>query len=140
MQPLDLYLKPSHYLTAVTFIAWVFVLGLCLTVKLPWWQALGFAIGSLWQAIIWLRRYAWLQSETSLRRIQVSVNGWRISFANGLCYNAKLASGCRFLPGLIVLRLALPSGRRLWWLLLADNADAQVLRRLRVWGRWGPLG
>ncbi|MDP6969482.1 MAG: hypothetical protein QGG88_10300 [Gammaproteobacteria bacterium] len=137
MQPLDLYLKPSRYLTIIAIIGWILLVSLCLTVNPPWWQSLVFAVVALWRLIIWLRHYAWLQTDSSLQRIQAGGSGWRVSLANGVVCPVQLVSGCRFIPGLIVLHFTLPSKRKLWWLLLADSADIQALRRLRVWGRWG---
>ena len=148
MQPLDLHLRPSLNLQRVALLSWLILVSICVIADLPWWQSITFIFLSLWRLVIWLRHYALLQTASSLRQIHISINGWRVKLANGNTYDAQLLSGCRFLPGLIILRLQLSSKdldkahnntqHKLWWVLLADSANSEALRRLRVWGRWGP--
>jgi len=137
MQPLDLHLKPSRYLTWATLVVWGAIVSLLLSVGLPWWQSLAAVALAILLLLRWLQRYAWLQSSDSLQGIQINVHQWRLRFTDGQMHHAKLEFGCRFLPGFIVLRLRLQNGSLIWSLLLADNARADELRRLRVWGRWG---
>ena len=148
MQPLDFHLRPSLYLLRVAIVGWLLLVSILAMAALPWWQCLTLIFFSLWRLVIWLRHYALLQTDSSLRQIHISINGWRVKLANGNTYDAQLLSGCRFLPGLIILRLQLTSKdvdkahnntqQKLWWVLLADSANSEALRRLRVWGRWGP--
>lgn len=148
MQPLDFQLRPSLILQRVVILSWLTLVVICVTADLPWWQTITFILLSLWRLVICLRHYALLQTANSLRQIHISINGWRVKLANGSTYDAQLLSGCRFLPGLIILRLQLTSKdldkdnnntqHKLWWVLLADSANSEALRRLRVWGRWGP--
>ena len=137
MQPLDLHLKPSRYLTWAALVVWGGLVALLLSIPLPWWQSLAIIVASSWLLLHWLRRYAWLQAGNSLQSIYINVHQWRLQLANGQVYEAQLVSGCRFLPGFIVLRMQVPAGPVFWQLLLADSATAEGLRRLRVWGRWG---
>jgi hypothetical protein len=137
MQPLDLHLKASGYLTWAAVVVWGAMVSLLLGAGLPWWQNLATIVLASLVLRRWLQRYAWLQSSHSLRGIRISVHQWRLTFADGQVHDAKLASGCRFLPGFIVLRWRLQSGALIWCLLLADSARPDALRRLRVWGRWG---
>ena len=148
MQPLDLHLRPSLNLQRVALLSWLILVSICVISGLPWWQSITFILLSLWRLVICLRHYALLQTASSLRQIRISINGWRVKLANGNTYDAQLLSGCRFLPGLIILRLQLTNKdvdkvlnntqHKLWWVLLADSANSEALRRLRVWGRWGP--
>lgn len=148
MQPLDLHLRPSLNLQRVALLSWLILVIICVISGLPWWQSITFILLSLWRLVICLCHYALLQTASSLRQIQISINGWRVKLANGNTYDAQLLSSCRFLPGLIILRLQLTSKdldkahnntqHKLWWVLLADSANSEALRRLRVWGRWPP--
>ena len=148
MLPLDFHLRPSLNLQRVAILSWLILVCICVMADLPWWQSITFILLSLWRLVIWLRHYALLQTASSLRQIHISINGWRVKLANGNTYDAQLLSGCRFVPGLIVLRLQLTSKNvdkannntqlKLWWVLLEDSANSEALRRLRVWGRWGP--
>lgn len=148
MLPLDFHLRPSLNLQRVAILSWLTLVCICVMADLPWWQSITFILLSLWRLVIWLRHYALLQTASSLRQIHISINGWRVKLANGNTYDAQLLSGCRFVPGLIVLRLQLTSKNvdkannntqlKLWWVLLEDSANSEALRRLRVWGRWGP--
>jgi len=137
MRPLDLHLKPSRYLTWAALVVWALLVALLLSVTLLWWQNLAFVALSSWLLLRWLRRYAWLRAGNSLQSIRINVHQWRLQLANGQVHDAQLASGSRFLPGFIILRMQVPAGPVLWQLLLADSADVDGLRRLRVWGRWG---
>ncbi|MCP4880057.1 MAG: hypothetical protein GY905_05875 [Gammaproteobacteria bacterium] len=136
MQPLDLHLKPSRLLAGSAIIVWAVLLALFISTQPPWWQSVGVATMALWHLLVWLRRYAWLQTPDGIQRLHVSVHGWRVYLQDGRAYDVELASGCRFLPALIVLRLQAPGRPMLWWLLMADSAEAGALRRLRVFGRW----
>ena len=137
MQPLDLRLKPSRYLEWATLVVWGASVLFLLSVGLHWWQSLAACVGATWLFLGWLQRYVWLRASNSLQGMRISVHQWRLTLADGQVHDAKLASGCRFLPGFIVLRLRLQNSAIIWSLLLADNASADELRRLRVWGRWG---
>ena len=80
-----------------------------------------------------LRRY--LRNPRS--RLQLSARGeWRMLRDDGSVEHLRLLTGAYVQPWLIVLRFSGVSGRRVL-LLARDNTDADVLRRLSVWLRFG---
>ena len=137
MQPLDLHLKPSRYLTWAALVVWGGLVAFLLSITLPWWQDFAFVALSSWLLLRWLRRYAWLRAGNSLRSIRINVHQWRLQLASGQVYEVQPIAGCRFLAGFVVLRMQASAGPVFWQLLLADSATAEDLRRLRVWGLWG---
>ncbi len=138
MLPLQLSLKPSALLTYLIIVAWLALQGLLLFAGVNLWLCAAFAVFSALLYWRWLVIYAWLQAPRSLASIKVTGSGWHLRLRDGSITSAYPAPGCRFIPGLIVLRLRQLDGRIYWWPLLADSGETQQLRRLRMAGRWGP--
>ena len=138
MLPLQLRLKPSPYLTYLVTLTWLALLSLLLSTAVSLGLVAVFAICSAILYWRWLRTYAWQCAANSLLSIKVNAIGWHLCLRDGTKFSAVPAAGCRFWPGLIVLRLHKVEGGVFWWILLADNADINSLRRLRMVGRWGP--
>ena len=138
MLPLQLRLKPSRYLTYLVILTWLALLSLLLSTAVNLGLVAVFAFCSAILYWHWLRTYAWQNSANSLLSIKVNAIGWHLGLRDGTKFTAVPTSGCRFWSGLIVLRLSKIEGGVFWWVLLADNADINSLRRLRMVGRWGP--
>lgn len=138
MLPLQLRLKPSSYLTYLVILTWLALLSLLLSTAVNHWLVAVFAICSAILYWRWLRTYAWQSAANSLLSIKVNTIGWHLGLRNGTKFSAVPTVGCRFWPGLIVLRLRKLEGGVFWWVLLADSTDINSLRRLRMVGRWGP--
>jgi toxin CptA len=93
----------------------------------PWWCKLPAAAGVVLSLCIALRRWA----RTPVAAVGWSgEGGWRVLSAAGEDMPAELLS-CRVIGGAAVLRLAW-TGRRVALILLPDNLDADMRRRLRM--------
>lgn len=138
MLPLQLRLKPSRYLTYLVILTWLALLGLLISAAVNLGLVAVFAFCSAILYWRWLRTYAWQRDPHSLLSIKVNTLGWHLGLCDGSKFSAVPAAGCRFWPGLIVLRLRKLEGGVFWWVLLADSSESQSLRRLRMVGRWGP--
>lgn len=138
MLPLQLRLKSSRYLTYLVILTWLALLSLLISTAVNLGLVAVFAICSAILYWRWLRTYAWQSAPNSLLTIKVNTTGWYLGLNDGTKFTAVPIAGCRFWPGLIVLRLRKLEGGVFWWILMADNADRNSLRRLRMVGRWGP--
>jgi hypothetical protein len=138
MLPLQLRLKPSRYLTYFVILTWLALLGLLISAAVNLGLVAVFAFCSVILYWRWLRTYAWQSAPHSLLSIKVNTLGWHLGLRDGTKFSAVPTAGCRFWPGLIVLRLRKLEGGVFWWVLLADCSETESLRRLRMVGLWGP--
>ena len=85
-----------------------------------------------------LGRFAWQYGDRRARRfiarIELLDGVWRLETGDGSLYRAGLTDGYAH-PGIVILNFRLESGGRRSLALLPDAADAEALRRLRVWLR-----
>ncbi len=140
MLPLHLPIKPSPWHGRVVAVG-VLITCLCVvSVSPPWWQWALFLLFSTISVYGWLKRYVWLIHPHSIVHIKATVSGWYMGLADGSERQVRLVHGCRFLPHLMVLRMRCEANQLWWCLLLDDSAPHDVLRRLRVIGRWRPHG
>lgn len=141
MKPLAVSLRPSRLLALLLGCACLGAVALVLLLPLPGWGkalALAVMLGSGWHA---LRRHAWLRAPQSILGIEVNVRGeLRCSTPGQDWQLADVLGSSTVTPWLVVLNLRF-EGRRLarHVVLLPDSADAESLRQLRVWLRWGAM-
>ena len=129
-------LKASVHLARVSAMVWV-VLSLCGMGMFNWsWLALVYP--ALAAVVIgrWVWRYAWLKSNTSVVAMSWTPDEVCCYLKNGDQVSGRIMTKSAFNPYFITLHIIAADGRKFWWPLIADSGPADVLRKLRVFGRW----
>lgn len=129
----EIELKPSRrlglLLAGMTGLAWA-ALGLA---ALPVWAGLGLGAGA---AALALR--AWRGASRPVRLRLRSDGGVQLRAEAGDWADIAVHDDSFVSAALIVLRCRTADGQAHALALLPDSADADALRRLRVWLRWAP--
>lgn len=100
----------------------------------PTWVKIGLLAGiALSLAGFWFQ-YGDQRERGFITRIELLDERWRIETGDGATHHAMLTSGYAH-PGIVILNFRLDNGGRKALTLLPDAADANGLRRLRVWLR-----
>lgn len=139
LKPIRLALRPSRRLAALLGVASG---GACLAVALlplPSWQRLALVLAIAAAAGYHVARDALLRMPGSVVALEVTSEGaLRFQSRAGAWCDAAVRGDSVVTPWLTVLNLAEPEKRRARRaILLADSGDSGMLRRLRVWLRWG---
>ena len=102
--------------------------------SLPLWIKAGLlaAIALALSRFAW--RYGYQRGRGFIARIELLDAVWRLETGDGTLHRAGLTDGYAH-PGIVILNFRLESGGRRSLALLPDAADAEALRRLRVWLR-----
>lgn len=132
--PLRLSLRPSRLVSKGLLALYALILPSLWLANLPWWGSLGLSLALL-LAAYWHRRVQ-AQPVPELLRL-LPDGGWMIVWPSRMEELAQLADGVYCSRYLIRLPLRLDDGRQLRLMLWPDSAEANELRRLRVWLRWG---
>ena len=80
------------------------------------------------------QQYGYRWGRGFIARIDLLDGGWLLETGDGTLHRAALTGGYAH-PGIVILNFRLENGRRRSLALLPDAADAEALRRLRVWLR-----
>ena len=130
---IDLALRPS--LRALTWLLWLHTGALVLALfALPQGPAMaGFAV-AVALSWLWTRRHpAFGHGPRALQRLTWHAEGsWLVHDASGAKHEAELLGSSLVHDHLLVLNFALKAGGRRSRALLGDEADAELLRRLRA--------
>lgn len=129
-------LKASSHLALVAGIVWL-ALSLCgLGIFGGSWLALAYTLlagGIVWR---WVWRWALLKSGTSVVAMSWTPDDFCCYLKNGDQVSGQIMPKSAFYPHFITLYITAADGRTFWWPLLADSGPPDMLRKLRVFGRW----
>ena len=100
----------------------------------PLWIKAGLVIGIALALVRFGWRYGNRYSRAFVVRIELLDGRWRLETGDGMRHHAWLTGGYAH-PGVVILNFRLEGGKRQSLTLLPDAADAEGLRRLRVWLR-----
>jgi hypothetical protein len=130
--PLELSLRPSRIYSAVMALAHgLALLGIWLAALPVGAQAM--LTLALSVSVIW----AWREISSGPRGLRVSQSG-QMELQDGEWRAAQIKGRPVVLPWLISLTLVSEAGKTCRLMFWPDCADADLLRKLRVWLRWGP--
>ncbi|MDR2219149.1 MAG: hypothetical protein LBE24_01025 [Methylobacillus sp.] len=138
-KPVRLDLRPSRRLTWLLGGA---VCAACAAIgilPISLWVKSGIVLFMLAASAFHIMRDARLALRSSILALEVSASGELSMLTREQGWRVATVRGDSFVtPPLTVLVLA-PEGQRLsrYAVLLPDSADAEALRRLRVWLKWG---
>ena len=114
----------AHVLAGVAVV----VSSLPLGIKAGWIAGIALALVRFgWQ-------YGYRRGRGFIARIERLDGVWRLEIGDGSVDRARLTGGYAH-PGIVILNFRLESGGRRSLALLPDAAEAEALRRLRVWLR-----
>lgn len=130
-----LYLKRYPSPTLAVYLASIHggVLMLLPWLALPWELVVGLSIAIFTSFYFTLRNHVLLSSPKAIIQILWDDQGvWFLRQRDGIEYVGKLLSGCFVGSRVVVLSFSRGFWRRIGIVLLPDNLDPEVLRRLRV--------
>lgn len=138
VKPLQVDLRPSPRLAAILMVASASAVFLLLIVPLPWWGKLAGVLTVMVTSIRQMQRHAWRSVPHAWMRLQWSAeSGWQAWRNDGEATGVTILPDSMVTSALTVIRFR--SADQRWpqaLVLLADSADAESLRRLRVQLRW----
>jgi hypothetical protein len=102
--------------------------------SLPLWIKVGLMAGIALVLIRFGWQYGYRRGDGFIGRIERLDGVWRLETGGGSVHRARLTGGYAH-PLIVILNFRLESGGRRSLALLPDAADAEALRRLRVWLR-----
>ena len=130
---IDLKLKPS-----MRGLQWTFILHIVPVALLPFalepGPVLGVTVGAFAVSWLWLRRHPALGfGQRALQHLIWNADGtWIVEDAENRKSSAQLLPSTYVHPRLIALNFLLGTGQKRTRLILGDEADAELLRRLRA--------
>lgn len=126
--------RPSRLLLISSNIGHLFAGVAVIVSTVPLWVKAGFITGILLSlaAVGW--RYGNRYSRAFVTVIELLDGRWRLETGDGTRHHAWLTGGYAH-PGVVILNFRLEGGKQQSLILLPDAADAEALRRLRVWLR-----
>lgn len=139
LKPIRLTLQPSRQLALILAAAGIAACAAVLSLPLSGWQRLGVIVPIAAATLYHVLRDALLRMPRSVVAIEVGAQGeFRCQARNGDWQGAAVQGDSFVTTWLTVLNLRVEGERRRRHaLLLSDSADTEMLRRLRVWLRWG---
>ena len=129
--PLELTLRPSRLYPAVLLPACALAATGVVLANLPAWAKFAAGLVLLVGGI-----HAWRKRLPKLRSLRISQSG-QLSVLLDDWQAANIKGQVVVLPWLISLTLILENGAAEKLLLWPDSAEADALRKLRVWLKWG---
>lgn len=102
--------------------------------SLPLWVKAGFIAGITLALARFVWQYGYRRGRGFIARIERLDGVWRLETGDGNAHRARLTGGYAH-PVIVILNFRLESSGRRSLALLPDAADAEALRRLRVWLR-----
>jgi len=133
-------LGPSPRLALVLGAVHAVALLLLTLLPLAWWLHAVLGVLLLWSALHSIHHHALRRGADAIDRLEFSDRtALRLRTRDGRWHDAVVLGSSFVSAALIVLNLGI-AGRRLplHVVIPGDSADADELRRLRVWLRWGP--
>ena len=139
LKPIRLALRPSRRLTLVLAAAGIAACAAVLSLPLSSWQQLGAIVLIAAATLYHILRDAWLRMPRSVVAIEVGTQGeFRCQARDGDWLEVAVRGDSFVTPWLTVLNLRVENERLARrTILLSDSGDTEMLRRLRVWLRWG---
>ena len=136
MNPFAVALKitPVFSINLFKVLIIVSLASLIVVISLPlnlFTKLIGFLIILIWLVVV-LREHCWHQDRAIITAILRTDDTWLVFFNGKESVKAELLSGCLVQPWLTVLQFRLPDRRRKSLILLQDNVDKDIFRRLRV--------
>jgi len=131
---LSIELRPSRLLLVSSGSAHVLAGVAVVVSSLPLWIKAAWIAGITLALIRFGWQYGYRRGRSFIARIERLDGVWRLEMGDGALHRARLTGGYAH-PLVVILNFRLESGRRRSLALLPDAADAQALRRLRVWLR-----
>ena len=129
--PLRLNLRPSRYLICVLGLFHLLALVSVAVCDLPWWVTVPLGLAVLVSLAISIACHG-LRSRWFIEEIVRTVDGeWRLHTADGQERSARLLASYVH-PHIKILKFSLGQFVRRSIILLADSADPEEIRRLRV--------
>jgi toxin CptA len=102
--------------------------------SLPLWVKAGFIAGIGLALVRFGLQYGRRRGRGFVARLELLDGVWRLETGDGTLHRAWLTGGYAH-PGIVILNFRLETGGRRSLALLPDAAEAEALRRLRVWLR-----
>ena len=100
------------------------------------WLALAYMLLACGISGYWAWRWALLKSSTSVVAVSWTTDDFCCYLKNGDQVSGQIMPKSAFNPYFITLYIRLSDGQQFWWPLLADSGPPDMLRKLRVFGRW----
>lgn len=102
--------------------------------SIPWWIKAGFIVG-IALSLAWFGYcHGYPRGRRFIVRVELLNGRWRLESGDSVEHWARLTDGYAH-PLVIILNFRLEEGRPQSLVLLPDSADADALRRMRVWLR-----
>lgn len=99
-----------------------------------WWVKAGLIAG-IAVSLVWLVYcYGYPRGRRFIARLEWLDERWQLATGDGRRYSGQLISGYAH-PLIVIVNFRLENGQRRSLTLLPDSADADELRRMRVWLR-----
>jgi len=138
VKPLQVDLRPSARLAAILVVACISALLLFLIVPVVWWVKLVGGVGIVVASVWHLQRHAWRSVPEAWVGLRWSAeSGWQAWRLDGEATGIAILPDSMVTSVLSVIRFRCEGQR---WsqaiVLLADSAEPEALRRLRVQLRW----
>lgn len=138
VKPLQVDLRPSPRLAAILMVASASAVLMLLVVPLVWWVKLAGVVAIVVASVWHLRRHAWRSVPEAWVGLRWSTESrWQAWRQEGEAMAITILPDSMVTSALTVIRFR--SADQRWpqaLVLLADSADAESLRRLRVQLRW----
>jgi hypothetical protein len=129
--PLELSLRPSRIHAGLMLLGHVLALIAITQAALPLWLQ-----GLLVAGVLAGLARGWRRRSTGAAGLRLAQGG-QLRLKLHDWQSAEMTGQPVVLPWLVNIRLALSDGRQVRLLLWPDSADADALRKLRAWLRWG---
>lgn len=141
MPPLNIVLRPSRQLLVLLVVAHLLVLFMLQFLPFVWWARLALAVCVAASCFYYLARDALLFLPSSCVGLHLDEGRCVLSYKSGENLSGILDAGSTVTPLLMVLKLRSAEEKRSTCsvVLLSDSADAEVLRKMRVFLRWSAL-
>jgi toxin CptA len=139
---LRIAITPSRYLALALAAVHAAAASAALFCPLHWTIRAALVVFVAGSLVISLRRHAQLRSAESIVAVEIADDGaWTYCLRDGTWREAKLLASTYVSPAVTVLGLGVPGS----WLarhalIVPDNVDAGIFRRLRVAIRWPRRG
>lgn len=131
---LYLELRPSRRLLVIGGAAHGLATLAVVIASLPLWVKTGFIAGIAGSLLHLISRYGKRHGRGFIRRLELLDGRWHLETGDGTRHHAHFDGGYAH-PQLVIVNFRLENGQRRHLTLLADAADADALRALRVWLR-----